>query len=48
MLKLSGTRVLDLSYTFMFNKRHQPGEHLLTRTIFQAVNVHTMKVYVGR
>lgn len=27
--KPSGTRVLGLSYTFMFNKRHQPSEHLL-------------------
>jgi hypothetical protein len=25
----SGTRVLDLSYTFMFNKRHYSSEHIL-------------------
>jgi len=27
--KPSGTRVLDLSYMFMFNKRNQQSEHLL-------------------
>lgn len=28
-VKPSGTRVLDLSYTFIFNKRRQSSEHLL-------------------
>ena len=28
-VKPSANRVLDLLYTFMFNKRHQPSENLL-------------------